>query len=48
MFVENKKAIVVGNSLAVTLKGNAGIMLQKGDEVKVTYTPKKITIERVK
>lgn len=48
MFVENKKAIVVGNSIAITLKSNAGIMLQKGDEVKVTYNNKKITIERVK
>jgi antitoxin component of MazEF toxin-antitoxin module len=46
MFIEKKKVITVGNSLAVTLKGNVGIMLQQGEEVEVEYLKNKIIIRR--
>jgi antitoxin component of MazEF toxin-antitoxin module len=49
MFVEKKKIVTVGNSIAVTLKpkGSDQITLTKGDEVKVSYKGKKIIIEKV-
>lgn len=48
MYIENKKVIIIGTSLGITIKPNAGLMLQKGERVKVTYTENKIIIERVK
>lgn len=46
MFVENKKVIRVGNSLAVTVNPNATPNLEHGELVKVTYKNNKIIIER--
>ena len=48
MYVENKKIINLGTSLGLTLKPNAGMMIERGEKVKVTYTENKIIIERVK
>jgi hypothetical protein len=46
MFVEHKTVLQIGTSLGVTFKEILGPMLKKGEQVKVTYTSKKITIER--
>ena len=46
MYVEEKKVTTVGNSLAVTIKPNAGFSVSKGDKVKVSYGKTKIIIEK--
>ena len=47
MFVEEKKVIQIGGSNGVTIKSNAGAMIQKGDTVKIEYHKDKIVIRKV-
>lgn len=50
MYVENKKVIKVGNSLAVTLRRNGSekMNIESGDSVRVEYHKDSIVIRKVK
>ena len=48
MYVENKIVSYHGNSTVVSVKPNAGPMLQRGEEIKVEYHKDKIVIRRLK